>query len=127
MAVTDTVICVYTESRGPRHVVPTSRAGRMARVFSRLEQAAARPYAYLIPMDQAVASGPGPSAGPIGIGHRASRPIGTAVLDLLSGSRERSRLPTSARYRSFRALPGIVSRTMSCSSAATEKNSKVKS
>ena len=61
------------------------------------------------PMDPAVGTGP----------------IGTAVLDLLSGSRERSRLPTSARYRSFRALPGIVSRTTSCSSAATEKNFKI--
>ena len=52
-------------------------------------------------------------------------PIGTAVLDLLSGTRERSRLPSSARYRSFRAPPRILSRTMSCSSAATEKNFKI--
>ena len=50
---------------------------------------------------------------------------GTAVLDLLSGTRERSRLPSSARYRSFRAPPRILSRTMSCSSAATEKNFKI--
>ena len=61
------------------------------------------------PMDPAVGTGP----------------IGTAVLDLLSGTRERSRLPSSARYRSFRAPPRILSRTMSCSSAATEKNFKI--
>ena len=47
------------------------------------------------------------------------------MLDLLSGTRERSRLPSSARYRSFRAPPRILSRTMSCSSAATEKNFKI--
>ena len=64
------------------------------------------------PMDPAVGTGP----------------IGTAVLDLLSGTHERSRLPSSARYRSFRAPPRILSRTMSCSSAATEKKfSKSKS
>ena len=61
------------------------------------------------PMDPAVGTGP----------------IGTAVLDLLSGTRERSRLPSSARYRSFRAPPRILSRTMSCSSAATEKKFKI--
>ena len=43
------------------------------------------------PMDPAVGTGP----------------IETAVLDLFSGTRERSRLPSSARYKSFRALPGI--------------------